>query len=507
MRAIRMSQVEGADSLSADVVIVGTGAGGSMAFHDLATAGHDVIALELGEHLFAEDMLGREELMLPRLFAEGGGRATDDFSVSILQGKGVGGSTLHNTNLCKRLPEPLRAIWAREYGLRDLLDSSLDDDFADVEKMLDVHRIPDDRINANNAVLERGIAALGYAGGRLKHNRKLCQQSGMCELGCPNDGKENAARVLIPPALQAGGRLFDCARVDHIITERGRAAGVSGHAIDPETGLDVGRFEVKAKHVVLAGSATSSAALARRSAIDDPHSLTGTNLHMHPGAIVVGFFEEKIEGWLGTPQAVECTEFLEFGHDAQKRVWIVSGFAHPGAAAGFLPGFGPDHAALMAQYPHVSVLIVMLHDHCSGRVSPGERDQVFVDYSLDRSEYEQLALGLRESSRLMLAGGASKVMVPTRPAKWIHDEGDIARIEGRELGPVNPPLTAVHPMSTMWMGNDPENSVVDPGGQHHQVKGLWVADGSLFPTSIGGPPQISIYTFGRRVARELATRL
>jgi len=409
--------------------------------------------------------------MLPRLFAEGGGRATDDFSVSILQGKGVGGSTLHNTNLCKRLPEALRQIWADEYGLQDLLDDSLDADYAAIESMLNVHLVPDDRINANNAVLERGLAQLGYAGGRLKHNRKLCQQSGMCELGCPNDGKENAARVLIPAAMAAGGRLYDCARVDEVLTERGRAIGVRGMAVDPETGGDLGAFEVRCKHVVLAGSATSSAALVQRSAIDDPHSLAGTNLHMHPGAIVAGFFEEKIEGWLGTPQAVECTEFLDFGHGSDKRVWIVSGFAHPGAAAGFLPGFGPEHARLMARYPHVAVIITMLHDHVGGRVSPGRREQVFVDYSLDRAEYEQVALGLREASRLMLAAGAGEVMVPTRPVRWIRNEGEIDSIKGRALGPINPPLTAVHPMSTLWMGEDPTRSVVDPGGQHHHVRG------------------------------------
>jgi choline dehydrogenase-like flavoprotein len=49
--------------------------------------------------------------------------------------------------------------------------------------------------------------------------------------------------------------------------------------------------------------------------------------------------------------------------------------------------------------------------------------------------------------------------------------------------------------------------VVDVDGRHHLVDNLWVADGSLFPTSIGGPPQIPIYTFARRVARALETTI
>ncbi len=102
MRAVATSQRM---SLSADVVVVGLGAGGGMVFHDLVEAGFDVVGLELGRHFTTQDMSVQEDLMLPQLFSEGGGRATDDFGISILQGKGVGGSTLHNTNQCKRLPE------------------------------------------------------------------------------------------------------------------------------------------------------------------------------------------------------------------------------------------------------------------------------------------------------------------------------------------------------------------------------------------------------------------
>ncbi|MGH7269689.1 MAG: GMC family oxidoreductase, partial [Polyangiaceae bacterium] len=68
------------------------------------------------------------------------------------------------------------------------------------------------------------------------------------------------------------------------------------------------------------------------------------------------------------------------------------------------------------------------------------------------------------------------------------------------------PLTAVHPMGTMRMGEDPRVSVVRSTGEHHQIKGLFVADGSLFPTSIGVPPQISIYAFALHLAPRVVER-
>ncbi|MBI2894662.1 MAG: GMC family oxidoreductase, partial [Deltaproteobacteria bacterium] len=57
------------------------------------------------------------------------------------------------------------------------------------------------------------------------------------------------------------------------------------------------------------------------------------------------------------------------------------------------------------------------------------------------------------------------------------------------------------------MSHGPEDGVVDAHGRHHRVENLFVCDGSLFPTSIGGPPQISIYAFSRRVARAVLATL
>lgn len=491
--------------LQADVVVVGLGAGGGMAFHDLAIAGVDVIGVELGDYFEPTDMRCREEVMLPRLFMEGASRGTVDQAITVMQGRGVGGSTLHNTNLCKRLPEPILQIW-REQGVEDL-GNALTRDFESVEQLLDVHRVPDDRINANNHALRRGARELGYSHGLLAHNRRGCQQSGMCELGCPNNGKQNVAKVLIPPALRAGGRALIHARVDRILMRGRHACGVAGRAIDPESGAELQPFEIRADRVVLGASATNSASLAIKSALPDPHKLTGRRLHIHPGAFVMGVFDETIEGWKGVPQSAECTEFLKFGHDADQRVWLVSGFAHPGAAAGLMPGFGAAHTSMMRLYPNVAAIIAMVHDHYSGHVRPRDGERVQIHYRPDSAELDQIALGMRESARILFAAGARQVILPTSPPRLIDTPTKVDALTGADLGPFNPSLVAVHPMSTMWMGEDPRKSVVNSHGAHHQVRGLFVADGSLFPTSIGGPPQIPIYTFGRRVARALRASL
>jgi choline dehydrogenase-like flavoprotein len=495
-------------TLEAQVVIIGLGAGGSMAFYELARAGVDVIAVEEGGVWRPQEATCREEQMLPRLFMEAGSRATDDMGIRVLQGRGVGGSTLHNTNLCKRLPAALLDHWAEAYGLGELAGQALDEDFAACEALLNVHRVPDARMNENNLLLERGLARLGWAGGRLMHNRNDgCQGSGYCELGCPNDGKQNAARALVPPALAAGGRVLTDARAVRVLTQGGAVSGVELRAVDPARRAEAHAVTIRAQRVVLAASATGSAALAQRSGLSDPGRLMGTNLHLHPGVFVAGVFDEPVRSWEGVPQAVECTELLEFGPRAKQRMWIVTGAAHPGAAAGLMPGFGPSHGAWMRQYPHVAVLIAMLHDHQGGRVSPGAGEKVHMSYRMDGEAWGQIGLGLEGCARLLFAAGAREVLLPTAPARVLRSEAEVNGVRGLRLGANSPSLVAVHPMSTLWMGRDAATSVVDARGEHHRVRGLYVADGSLFPTSIGGPPQLPIYAFGRRVGRAVRASL
>ena len=500
-------------SLRAQVVVVGLGAGGSMALHDLARAGVDVIGLETGPWLPTAAMTGREEQMMPVLFAEGAARATMDMGVQILQGRGVGGSTLHNTNLCKRLPPAILDAWERDDpSLGRALRQGLDEDFASVERLLNVHPVPDVRVNANNDVLAAGTRALGYDGGRLAHNRDDdCRGSGLCELGCPNGGKVNGAKALVPPALAAGARVLTEARAHRLLLDRrGRVRGVEGRAFDLSTGRDLHGFTVHAEHVVLAGSATGSAALCLRSGLPDPHGLTGANLRMHPGGYCVGIFDgpeqPPVRGWLGVPQSEECTEFLRFDDEA-RRVWLVAGFAHPGAAAGLLGGFGRAHGELMRLYPRIAVGIAMVHDYSRGRVSPGPGEQIHVRYEMNGDDRAQLALGLRELGNIYLAAGARRVLIPTRRPFFARCASELDGLRAEDLGPLDPPLVAVHPMGTLAMGSTPERGVVDAHGAHHHVPGLSVADSSLFPTSIGGPPQITIYTLARRVARAVIANL
>ena len=491
--------------LDAGAVVVGTGAGGSIALRELARAGIDAVGLEEGGYHTAADFNQREEQMLGLLFQDMGGRTTEDLAIRVLQGRGIGGSTLHNTNLCKRIPDAILTSWSEDFGLHDLRPSALAPSFERIEADLSVTEIPAAQRNANNEVLRIGVEKLGWRGGPLKHNRVGCQLSGFCELGCAYDAKQNALKVVLPQAMAAGARLYADAKATRVTFDGGRITGVEGVALG-ENGESIATVRIRTPIVVLAGSAIGSAALALASGLPDPHDQLGRGLHIHPAAVVAGIFDRTLASHNGIPQSYECTEHLSFERGSESRVWIVPAFAHPIATASALPGFGAPHMRAMRDYGRLAVLTALVHDETEGQVRLGEGNRPKIRYVLGEGDRAQLAKGILASARLLFAAGAKEVVVPAIVPIRMRDMSELDRLDTSFVRPHNLPLNAVHPMGTMRLGTDPKRSVVGPTGEHHQIRGLFVADGSLFPTSIGGPPQIGIYALAFHLSRHLVNR-
>jgi choline dehydrogenase-like flavoprotein len=497
--------LEGPLALDVDAVVIGTGAGGGMATRELARAGLKVVALEEGGYHRPSDFTQREDEMIPLLFQDAGGRATRDLAIRVLQGRGVGGSTIHNTNLCKRTPNDILDLWRDRYGVTGCGPADMAPVFEQVERDLSVSEIPAELRNPNNQALALGADKLGWRAGPLKHNRVGCQLSGFCELGCAYDAKQNVAKVLVPQAEAAGATIYADVEAVRVTHERGRATGVVAVAHDGRGGPRAW-VHVRARVVVLGASAVGSAALALASDLPDPFRQIGRGLRIHPGAVAAGRFDRAMSSEYGIPQSYECTELLSYEEGSDKRVWIVPAFAHPVGTASMLPGFGKDHMRAMREYGNLAVLTAMVHDETSGRVTMGSDGRPVIDYVMNAADRAQMGKGLVACARLLFAAGAAEVVIPAIPPVRLKSARELDGLRTDFVRPHGLPVAAVHPMGTLRMGDDPRRAVVDSRGEHHFVKGLFVADGSLFPTSLGGPPQISIYGFAMHLAKHMVER-
>jgi choline dehydrogenase-like flavoprotein len=436
--------------------------------------------------------------MLRRLFWDSGLRCTRDNAIVISQGKGVGGSTVHNLCYAVRPPQTPLYTW----GVPEIWRH-----FGQVEQTLGVTQIQETDVNRLNTVIRRGCEAMRWRGTVQRHNRRECPTCGVqCLFGCPvskaqqidsrGTGKQSMAVTYVPLALAAGAKLYSDCLAEKIHMEKGRVTGVSAQ-------LPSGRLHVQSDVVVLAAGAINSPQLWLKSRLPNGNRQVGKNLHLHPAAFVGGIFNETINGHLGIPQSYYIDHFLDLRRAPESGYLLMPAFGSQMIVAASLPGFGEDHRELMERYRHIAALLVLLHDRTTGRVSVDYKGSPNVAYRLRRSDKNVLVDGIINAARLLFAAGATEILMPYTQHVPIKTEADLEIIRQRGIVPNDIMLASSHPQGTLRMGENPNRSVVNLSGESHAVKGLFVADASLFPTSIGVPPTLTIGALATHVAHQI----
>ena len=493
---------------TADVCVIGSGAGGAVAAKELAASGRSVVVLEAGAFHDPAEFSRREPEMLLRLFWDGGMRASGDGSIMVYQGKGVGGSTVHNLCYAVRTPGPILDKWRAEFGIHDLSPADLAPSLDRVEAALGVKPIPEEQVNPLNQVIRRGCQALGWHGHVQRHNREPCPDcSAGCVLGCPRSepgtGKQSMAVTYVPQALEAGARLYSDCSAQTILMENGRAIGVMASLLSNDR-RRAHRLTVHSQVVILAAGAINSPQIWMNSHVPDRGGQAGRNLHLHPAAFVGGIFDEEIDAYSGIPQSFYIDQFLDLERRPDGGYLLMPVFGPPVLVAASLPSFGRQHWDTMRHYRHMAALLVLLHDRSSGRVTVNRSGDPVITYHLSRDDRSIMVEGLENAARLLFAAGARRVILPHTRRVVIErgDSLDVIRRRGIVENDIS--IASSHPQGTLRMGADPRRSVVDSFGQAHAIRGLYVADASLFPSSVGVPPTLTISAMADRIARRIA---
>jgi choline dehydrogenase-like flavoprotein len=489
-------------TLAADVCVVGSGAGGSVMAAELTRGGKSVVLLEEGHYWTSDDFTQREEEMYPRLYRERGTKPTADYTVLVSQGRALGGSTLVSFCLCFRTPHQILTHWAERFGLAELSHESMFPYFEHVEQRLGVEEMVAAQANANNRVLIRGAERLGFRGRFMRHNRRDCLGCGYCVIGCSYDRKTDALTTYLAAASKAGARIVPDAHVDAVRHERGAVSGVLGHFVRSKSSRRF-KLRVDAPVIVLAAGALESPKLWIRSRVPDPHRLAGRNLHLHPHVVVAGIFEETIAFWQGIPRSYVVDEFLNLDKSVEGGYLAVAAAAQPIGTAALLPGLGHDHRRLMDGYARTAGIACFLHDRSSGQVTADPQGQTVIDYRLNDEDKRDVMGAMRRSCEILFAAGAKSVVLPYNDLVEIHQRSAIKVIEERGILANDPLFLSFHPQGTLPMGRDPRVSMVDSFGAAHDIKGLYVADASVFPTSVAVPPQITVMALATRTAERI----
>ncbi len=501
-------------TLEADVAIVGTGAGGGTAAEILADAGLNVVMIEEGPLLTSSDFHMREAQAYPQLYQESAARKTRDKAINILQGRCVGGSTTVNWTSSFRTPPRTLDYWVSAYGLTGFSAFDLVPWFDRMETRLNIAPwavAP----NENNDVLRRGAQALGIPANAIRRNVKGCWNIGYCGTGCPTNAKQSMLVTTIPGALQRGATLLTRTRAWTLEHRDGKVSALTCIGLDARgTDPTARRVTVRAKTFIGAAGAIGTPALLLRSKAPDPHGIMGKRTFLHPSLVSAALMPERVDGFAGAPQTIYSDHFLDtLPLDGPLGYKLEAPPLHPLLVATTLPSFGPEHAQWMRELPNMQVVIALLRDgfnpaSVGGSIGLQGDGTPVLDYPLNDFFWDGARRALLSMAEIQFAAGAKTVMpmhssgvsYPT----WRAAQAGIAALP---LAPLAATVVSAHVMGGCPLGPDAKRASVDQTGRHHQLENLYVFDGSLFPTSIGANPQLSIYGITAKLASALAARL
>ncbi|QNM95032.1 GMC family oxidoreductase [Chitinimonas koreensis] len=501
-------------TVEADVAIVGTGAGGGVAADILSQAGLKVVMIEEGALRYAsKDFKLKEAEAYPTLYQESAGRQTRDKGITILQGRTVGGSTTVNWTSSFRTPPATLQFWRERYGLADMSVDAMAPWFGRAEKRLNVIDWQVEP-NVNNKVLMTGADRVGIHWSRIRRNVNGCLNLGYCGMGCPANAKQSMLVTTVPAALNRGATLLTHARAERVLLEGERAVGVECLAMDTAGLYPNGiRVTVRAKTVLLAGGAINTPALMLRSKLPDPHGLIGKRTFLHPVNISGAVMPFKVEGWSGAPQSIYSDHFLDTQPiDGAIGYKLEVPPLHPVLTAITMSGFGEKHRSVMARFDRLQVVLALLRDGFheqspGGTVGLKGDGTPLLDYPISDYVWQGLRQSYLTMAELQFAAGATRVMpihedvAADGYSSWAEAKAGILALPMELL---RAKIVSAHVMGGAGMAARPEDGVVDGGGKFHALDGLYVMDGSVFPTSIGANPQLSVYGLTARNASRLA---
>ncbi len=486
--------------LKADVAVVGSGAGGAVVARQLARAGRSVVVLEEGDWVKpAEYGALTPAMMMRRCWREAGLSAAvavgDTPFISVLQGRCVGGSSVLTGGVCFRIPDDVLHLWSRDLGLTTMTPEGVDPHFRAVEAAMHVETVPEWMRSRSTDLFASGAEKLGIPMKAMQRNTQGCRGTSRCNFGCPHGAKMSVDISYLPDACEAGALVLSDARVDRVDITGGVARGVRGRFVG-EDGQESVPFEVRAKVVVIACGSLHTPLLLRASGVDSPH--VGRHMTLHPAIRVSAIFDEEVDGWDGALQSVYSDHFVSEG------IMLVSVFPPVSVLSAAFPGIGAKHRAYVHKMRNVAVFGGMIHDAGGGRVRRWVGREPLVTYRMAPVDRLALLRSMEILARMGLAAGAREIAMPIFGMDTLKSERELDDFIARPPRMRRVECTAYHPLGTAKMSADRRAGVVRESGEAWQVDNLFVADGSVLPTSIGVNSQLAIMAMADKIAGGIA---
>jgi choline dehydrogenase-like flavoprotein len=298
----------------------------------------------------------------------------------------------------------------------------------------------------------------------------------------------------VPRALEAGATLYTGLRAHRLLRSGNRAAGV---VATPRGGGP--SLTVHADAVVSACGTIPGVPFLRECGVRSKH--LGRHMTIHPAVKIAALMPDEIDGWADTPQGYGVYDFMDEG------LTFEGAFVPPEYTSIAFPFVGRAFTSVMEAYRRLAVFGFMVSDDPAGRVIRGVDGRPFITYWMTKRNLEQVRRGLQILSEIFFAAGAEKIFLPLAGIEEHASLESALKVLERPFNPMSLEVAAFHPLGTARMSMSKRGGVVDPDLETWEIPGLYVVDGSVFPTSLGVNPQLTIMAWATRAAQMLGARV
>jgi choline dehydrogenase-like flavoprotein len=478
-----------------EVVVIGSGAGGGVIAGELADAGSRVLLLEAGPHRTAAEFTRWEaraghELWWPPVFAEP--PAADMAPLVVFRGHCVGGTTTINTKVALRPTDQDYAKWHTAAGLV----GDAGGPFGEPDLIAHIERVEHrlgvrERTDWQQCVttVAPGFAAVGAElEPVVSYTDANCMRCGSCLQGCPtNAGKSTMTTYIHPPWAAGRLELRAGCRVGRVVIED-RGDGPQATGVRYVDGDGVAR-SVDADVVVVAAGALATPQLLIRSGVREAargsasSALIGRHVGFHPARLVEGLFDEVQDAHMVYPITAHCMAHQrdENGGFVVEASTIQDpiGFATALSDEHGVPLWGRELSEMLRRYRYFTGLLTMVSDENHGTAWVDDEDRDRYSFAWSELEQERIDGSLAFAREVLEASGARRVL---------------------QTG-----VLSTHVQGGCRMGADPERSVIDGHGESHDIRRLFVGDGSAVPCTLSVNPSLTIMSLASRLAAYLSS--
>lgn len=474
-----------AKNIEPDVIIIGSGPGGSMAALRCAQAGLSTVVFDKGMPV-AEEITDLAHT-LNKHYAHGGFSAAfgDGLHVvPILFGHAIGGSSTLGGGAWVWPSKPLIQELAR-LGVSEsvLLDHS---------KMVDhLYGVaPADRRleGKQNEVVRKAFENLGIPWEIIRRNAINRSSASVTRCGGSSALKLSADRVALRSAVDLGASVVRSAEIERITFDgHGRATAV-------QVKVDGKYVSVSAKKaVILAGGTIGSPLLLKHSGLTN--QLIGSATFFQNYTSPLGDMPNMVNERVG----IESSIFSRL----KNRILIEADSLPAGTISQMLPGFGAPHWQTMKKFNHLLQLCIISDaDSTRLRIRQG-LGMPLMDLSWSAVDIARIKEGLVTGCKVLFEAGALRVLIGR--IGWFDS------FAAAENAIANEPFAdiliySVHPLGTCRMSDNPKTGVVDADGLVYGTKNLYILDGSIIPVAPEANPTCIISTLSSMLGAKLAQR-